>query len=1342
VRDRLVAGPDVVFSSLYDDSLVGAIGEAHDPAAAGDWKGLTILPSAATTDVDIDGLTIRYAGAEESAALSFAEHDYAFDNLTITHSVVGLSVSDGGSALLSGLSLTENGIGLLVDGSATPSISASQIFGNSDYGVQNLTPASPVVAPGNWWGDSSGPFDAVGNPSGLGDKVSSGVDYGTFLSYAPLTGCTLAPVNHAYTTTESTVVLALHCPLASEYRLSEDETFSGIDYSPLTESVPFTLSASAGTKVVYAQYRSSDGVTVTVTTPQPIVWAPNIPPTVTITAPAAGATLLANTTISATATSEIGIKRVEFYVNDTLLGTDSTAPYTAVWSVSGYEDGEYTLSAIATDNQLLTNSASLVATLYKGGGDITGPVVTLALNGDALIDGATLTETGLLHIEATDPAGVQGVQVKLNGTTITALSGYGNTTVSRDVVLSFDGVNDGANAFEITASDIYGNPSTQSIAFNLSLAPPSPPTINAPLTGATVNSSFSVIGAASIGSKVQLYIDGTPSGALLSSGSNGTFSSSVRLTAEGTYVLSATAQNARGQSAQSNTVVVTYEPPPPSVSFTSPAAGATLSSSTTFSVSAVDGTGIQSVEFLINDASFASFTSAPYSTSWDVTAVADGSYVLKAVATNGAGKSTTVTRTVTVQKVIVPPPVITPYIGQLDGVSPALSYGAQPITLTGRALGRDNGELITNAPLRILLTVKGFTRRIGIATDSTGAFSFEFIPQESDEGIYSIAIIHPDETSATEQGQFTINRVSFKPTAYNLIAARNFVSSLSVTATASEGSGVTGLRWIAIPINQPSGSLPSGITLDGGSGINIASGGRATMTIDFTADGTAAETGEIIMTALSDDTGDLVRGTLRINYKLVDAAPSLYVTPTYVQTGVQQNSSVSAGVTLSNRGLVTANNVQAVLTDSQGGEPPSWVYLASSRHIGAVEVGATVPLQINANPDASVSDGDYQFRIVVTADNDNGGSVPVSIQVTQDGAGQVKFDVADIYTETQDEFGQTIPGVIGATIRLQNENVLSVQETLTTGADGTATSSELPPGTYVYRASAPNHSDRSGRVLIRPGITVAEHIFLEYNIVNITFSVTETTITDQYDLNLTATYNTQVPAPVVLLEPMSINLPAMQVGEEVTGELTLTNYGLINAEDVTFTPPESDEYYQYEFLSNVPSTLPAKTRITIPYRVTALKLHTQGLNYFQARDIDPESVIGEALGKMTTQASGSCSSYAAPAKSQCYWTCANGDRTGSGSSSIFSHMSGSSCSGTDGPLLNCVNCAGGEAGGWGGYGGGASPIPMAPTCTPECHGPCCKGLGGPPGGPPSGPPQFPGIGAGGSPPTALGAGSM
>jgi hypothetical protein len=329
----------------------------------------------------------------------------------------------------------------------------------------------------------------------------------------------------------------------------------------------------------------------------------------------------------------------------------------------------------------------------------------------------------------------------------------------------------------------------------------------------------------------------------------------------------------------------------------------------------------------------------------------------------------------------------------------------------------------------------------------------------------------------------------------------------------------------------------------------------------------------------------------------------------------------------------------------------------------------------------------------------------------------VVFDVADIYTNTLDASSQPIPGLANASFRIQNENVLTVVQGATSNAQGIATVSNLPTGTYIYRASAPNHADASGRILVRPGVTTHEHVFLDYNVISVEFGVTETTIQDHYDVTIIATYNTVVPAPVVLIEPLSVNLPDLQVGEEYTGELSITNYGLVRADHVVFTPPSTDPYYRFEFLGTVPAQLEARSRISVPYRVTALQLLPQLAASLQSRALKVLS-FHAAAGPAKD---GSCSGYSRPATLTYDYICANGDSRGGSAGAGFSKLVGTTCGGSTGG----GGGGGGifDPGGFGGPGGGPSPIPLTPACTPDCPG--CPAPGSSPGGGGGGGPASP-----------------
>src|SRR5690606_18658642 len=141
------------------------------------------------------------------------------------------------------------------------------------------------------------------------------------------------------------------------------------------------------------------------------------------------------------------------------------------------------------------------------------------------------------------------------------------------------------------------------------------------------------------------------------------------------------------------------------------------------------------------------------------------------------------------------------------------------------------------------------------------------------------------------------------------------------------------------------------------------------------------------------------------------------------------------------------------------------------------------------------------------------------------------FHASDIYTATLDELGNPIPGLEGAEIKLQNVNVLSEVYTNATDAFGLAEFEDIPVGYYSYRASAPNREPQSGYIWIKPAITGNEEVFLLNRLVNIEWSVEEIALKDEYNIILQATFETHVPAAVVVMEPASVRLPAMRKGE-------------------------------------------------------------------------------------------------------------------------------------------------------------------------------------------------------------------
>lgn len=86
-------------------------------------------------------------------------------------------------------------------------------------------------------------------------------------------------------------------------------------------------------------------------------------PVAEITAPAPHALLVGLVTISATATDDVGVTQVEFFIDDVSIGVDTAAPYAAEWDTTAWADGTHTIRATATDTDGLRGRDWIPVTL-------------------------------------------------------------------------------------------------------------------------------------------------------------------------------------------------------------------------------------------------------------------------------------------------------------------------------------------------------------------------------------------------------------------------------------------------------------------------------------------------------------------------------------------------------------------------------------------------------------------------------------------------------------------------------------------------------------------------------------------------------------------------------------------------------------------------------------------------------------------------------------------------------------------------------------------------------------------------------------------------------------------
>ncbi|HEY9102155.1 Ig-like domain-containing protein, partial [Chitinimonas sp.] len=132
---------------------------------------------------------------------------------------------------------------------------------------------------------------------------------------------------------------------------------------------------------------------------KPVGWSPPAAsglPTVSLTAPAAGSSFVAPTTVTVSANasdSDGTVARVDFYAGSTLIGSDSTAPYSISWNAS--TAGSYSLTAVAVDNLGGSTTSSPVAVTVTGGSNA-APTVSLS----APSAGASFTAPAAITVSA------------------------------------------------------------------------------------------------------------------------------------------------------------------------------------------------------------------------------------------------------------------------------------------------------------------------------------------------------------------------------------------------------------------------------------------------------------------------------------------------------------------------------------------------------------------------------------------------------------------------------------------------------------------------------------------------------------------------------------------------------------------------------------------------------------------------------------------------------------------------------------------------------------------------------------------------------------------------------
>lgn len=452
---------------------------------------------------------------------------------------------------------------------------------------------------------------------------------------------------------------------------------------------------------------------------------------------------------------------------------------------------------------------------------------------------------------------------------------------------------------------------------------------------------------------------------------------------------------------------------------------------------------------------------------------------------------------------------------------------AQLVQISGTVTS-DSGSGISNVPVAVQVSINGTTRVFNPYTDAQGNYRTTFQPTQTEGGTYSVTATATSggATHSATTG-FRIFGLLISASSLNQDLLMGGMVNVPLNLQNIGDAALTNLTFAANVV--PSGAITASFSQ---SLPTLAPGAPVTIPLVLTAPSgnpPSAPVSVVVSVSATDSvSGAVDPESSPLVITLRPAVSTLTLTPPSLSVGVNPGGSLTRRFQVQNTGYMPSNNSVVALQDPV---TYNWVSLGNA-NLGNLAPGASQIFQVMINPPANLPLGNYTVLF-----NVSGGSNPlqgtINISVTQSTLGAVSFVVND----------DTGAKVGGATVTVYNTTTNKLYQGVT-ASDGTDTLSGVEAGDYSYTVSAPSHDSGIGTVSVTANATAQVKVLLTYDVVNLSFTVTPTSITDQYTVMLNITYSTTLPKPALKVVPPNFNFsffPADVPNGQYACSLAITN---------------------------------------------------------------------------------------------------------------------------------------------------------------------------------------------------------
>lgn len=497
----------------------------------------------------------------------------------------------------------------------------------------------------------------------------------------------------------------------------------------------------------------------------------------------------------------------------------------------------------------------------------------------------------------------------------------------------------------------------------------------------------------------------------------------------------------------------------------------------------------------------------------------------------------------------------------------AVYLRGETVSIMGSVQGNDIG----GKSVDVYVMNDGYRHVMQTMIDTNGTFKVDYLPYDGQMGHFEVGACYPGE--GLKEGMTSFDVYGLKRTTQAALTCKALIGEEYSGSFTVMNPGILPLSGLKVAVASKPDNCSVDVTCQ-----NAVDGG-ATFDVAFRISPEAISEGddwEHITFDVTTAEGASLQATLY--YYCYNTKGELRTNVAEINTTMTEGVARDYPVTITNRGKGETGKITLAM--------PSWIKTVMGSEIPSLSQGdsAVVIFRFMPTDDMSLNVM-KRGTIGINCENGSGLSLSYAVMPVSDSTGKLIVDVCDNYTYYTAE----APHLAGAEVVVKNPSTGAVVISGKTGDNGLFETT-LPEGYYAICITADRHESYVNNIIIDPGKENRIKADLAIQTISIDWKVVETEVEDEYRIETVVNYEVNVPAPVVKITiPKSIDGDNMVVGENIVINMTLTNAGLITAQNNIVLLPQNLTEWKFEALAyNEPFDLAPGQSVNVPVRITRI----------------------------------------------------------------------------------------------------------------------------------------------------------